>query len=69
MKSDAATVEEYILGLSEERREAVSTVREMGLRTTSRSRLTGSLYRNLPAKIRNSVLIGPLFLPRIHAVS
>ena len=69
MKSSAATVEEYILGLSEERREAVTTVREMGLRTTSRSRLTGSLYRNLPAKIRNAVLPGPLFLQRIRAVS
>ncbi len=31
MKSDAATVEEYISGLSEERREAVSTVREVVL--------------------------------------
>ena len=31
MKSDAATVEEYISELSEERREAVSTVREMVL--------------------------------------
>ncbi len=31
MKSDAATVEEYISELSEERREAVTTVREMVL--------------------------------------
>ena len=31
MKSDAATVEEYLSELSEERREAVSTVREVVL--------------------------------------
>ena len=31
MKSDAATVEEYLSGLNEERREAVSTVREVVL--------------------------------------
>ena len=32
MKSDAVTVEGYILGLSEERREAVTTVRDGGLK-------------------------------------
>ena len=31
MKSDAAVVEEYLSGLNEERREAVSTVREVVL--------------------------------------
>ena len=36
MKSDASTVEEYISELSEERREAVTTVREGGAGESSR---------------------------------